>query len=1683
MAELYDFPVIAASDTVDGQGGTFSRIQDAITKGIPDAAISGALSIYNTALDYAGEEAVNAESAIREFDAEYGDYYSENKEIIDLGGFVATSLVPGTLGVKALKLAQAGNALGPVSRALSLASSRKNYYFNQALEQLAASGGTVTASVRSAKYANLSWALADQALTNAAFELGVVATMNDSPIFEGSDFGDFAVNVGVGAVFGGAIGGLLEHAGTRGILKQAQRKIESDRRLFDTVFDPVKMGLTKSDEVLNFTENIVKLPDDFFNTNFEYLKDGKPVVKVLDTSGAFKDIRTRAEKVAFDTLALKFNELAEGGEVTGQAMYKFILDRIKTAKAAGQDPELISDTVRGYLQGVKKVTNLTEESAQATTPKQFFINEKPTGMGDLFAEVRGANTGKQAYYLKTDDPTKIKFGSVARMGFDSADEAFDAGYDAVFTKAGKISINPKSEVISKTPDMALKNRFFLDLESGSLTTEVKLVGADLIKKADDFKAFKSAVYIGKKEFPQAASVSAKLERSSLEASARFMWASKLEDAAFNNRTIMWDDFPLLDRAKLLSGKIANSDKVQIQLADGRKVSFADIVDVPNYVNQLKLEWLQKSLGEQVKGYDIRDISTAVNASSNWVEKAITQNFSFSRELLSEARDLATYFKPRTVQVEWDQTLKQAVVQQGPVGPNHMSTVVLSHHYNLVTHQNIQENAARAILGEDAARFQTAPADLAKQTSEQGAGASTLAASNADYGKQAELFVQDIGKHTALVGQKWKDATITSMASELTAVRDNLEAAAELGILTTALRRDSRKYYLILDDLTGEGKLIDRDAVKLVEAGHANGDYEEAIKLIRANAGPNESIRGMYEIKNRAVADFLNISSRVNADRIQKQTTIVNAMGLGREMDARAVYAPPVDTRKYPHFAFVVAKEKLGNNTDIAMITAKNPEQLRKLAGQVGEDYDVVFKEDTKKFFKAQGQYDYSLQLNESQVNSALQRRGILGDHFPETRAENVLDDYVRWHAASSDNLLRSAVQLKYRQFFNELSFLSEQFQASSQSAFKGVGVLKKNVADPFDDYRKTALNISKQSEFPILESMNEFVDKLGTTMYSKLDELGAAFKGSKGKDLASLEQANKLLEDYGLGTPYKTMETYLDANEKIPKNLIKTSLQKVNYWLATTVLRFDFANSLINVISTPIMLGTEVASIKTLMKRDPELLGKLGELMSVKVPGQEMAVPSTTKLIGTAIKNYFGPDKQALIARYSTNGDIKGVSQLYHEVLDDLAYKPGLKVAEWQKKLDAAVEKGATITGNNFSEELTRFISADVMRQISEPLVQANKLTVAEQNAFISSFVNRVQGNYISSQRPILFQGTTGAAIGLFQTYAFNVLQQLFRHIESRDTRALLTFAGLQTGVYGMNGLPFFDAINQHLIGQASGNTGHTDAYSILPAANKEIGDWLLYGTASAFPLFGEKAPALYSRGDINPRHLSIVPVNPLDIPAVSASLKLVDSITKFGKQVSQGADISTAMLQALEHHGWNRPLAGFAQSLAGQSTTGNGSLISAANDLETTTMLARIQDRFVNFGAAQRILGAKPMDEAVALNNLYRNKTYEASDRAKIEALGQTVKTKLGNNQQLTEGEMEDFMLEYAKSGGRIETFSSSMQRWSRDANSSIVNQLAGKLGNPYGKKLQMIMGGEELQDYNTIAQEPANSTEPENQ
>ncbi len=1681
-------PIALGAETTDVQANTLTRIANAVQYGLPAAGISGALSIANSFLTE--EREFDIEQSVRKYDEQAGDYYKDNKSAVDMVGFVAGSILPASLGIKAVQLARSGTALGPVSRALGITASKKNEYLAKALQETAKDGGTVRSILSANRAKHLGWEVADQALLGTAAELAIVGAMNDSPVFDGDSISDFAWNIGLGAGVAGLVGGGLGSMVAKGILSTAGKEVQSQVRLADTVLDPERMGLKKGTETLLFAESIARLPTDFGDLPFNYRYDGKKISTTLETAGALKSAKDRAEQLAREQLAVKFTELAGGNAAVGQGYYELIKSGMKAARESGKSTDEIISLVSGYLNNVDKIGAIDLDQV-ALDARKFYVSKNVAEATDakgilagMFSRKRTPNTSKQAYVL-ADDVTadNLSIGFFEQLTVPDLKTAWleRPDLDAIRMPDGLLKINPRSEKILRVKELPYRVRQFVDLETGTVTPEITATFGDIIGAQGKWVAATAdSIAAGGRTFAQPAHVPFNKLTSPLDASARFAWASHLSVQDFVKKigtTINVDDLPVLDRlAELISeGKLPDDLKAKLRFVDGDIVSTLD--DIPS-VQALSEQKKHALLRESLATWGDKDGSVAnsqvfaakLNASRDWVEKSIESGHVVSDRVDDWAmRPTGDAMKPASVAVEWDMG---AVPQMMPedafnmnMGPSHLVTKALTKEYQLLIRGHAGFNAQRSVLGEDFSNFRMAPKDLAKDADARGAGAGLFTSSNASYGEKARLWVQDTGKAVNLTAKKWRDATVEMLSPSINAIRDSADASAEFAMLTTALRKSEFRYTF---DPQSPNRLISTEVAAL--AAKSKRSVDDILEEMIEPAGrPGHSL----QVADPAVIRFLRDSTLRNGQRQDKFTTIMNAAGLTRELpDIPVIYVPPINTVKYPYHAFVRTKEKIGVASDVAMITARTEDQLRKLAAQVGDDFDVFFDKNTDLYFKAKGEYEYAATINESRVDSLLKRRGILSDFYPETRFENVMGDWLEWHAKQEEKLVRDAVQVGNRQAFSELRFLSENYRTVSESVARGIGSkFKSKVADPFGDYIKTALDISKQQEFPLLDSLNEFVDKLGVRAGDALEAIRRDNINGDTDMITAATRANEAAARFGLGMPYDVnkIDDFITANQRGERNIIKEGFQKANLFLATATLRLDFANSLVNIISTPIMLGTEMASIKRLVQEGSAEAGALKELMSVRAP-DGTAVPSTTKLIGNAVNNFFGQDKAAHLRRYREIGAIKEVSQLYHDVLDDLSFRGDLNPSKWNAKVTAAVEKGAKLTGNTFAEDFTRFVSADVMRQLSDPLVAANKLSIKEQNAYISTFVNRVQGNYVTSQRPVVFQGTTGAAVSLFQTYAFNVLQQLTRHMQAGDKKTLAVFGGLQATVFGFNGLPFFDAVNTHLIGSMlANNPSHQDAYSVLPGFNKELGDWMLYGTASAFPLLSGSAPALYTRGDINPRHITILPTSPLDVPAVQAAGKLIGTVKEMAKNLMPGSGVpmEEALLKGMEHQGLNRPLAGLAQLLAGRSTTSKGALVSAASDMETTSALGALSERVVNFGGVSRLMGARPMDEAVALNALYRQKTYDALDKERLERLGEKVKTNLYGGKVPEQAELEDFMLRYTRAGGRIENFSQALQRWMRDANESVVNQMAEKLRSPYAAKLQTIMGGEPLPDY----------------
>jgi hypothetical protein len=310
--------------------------------------------------------------------------------------------------------------------------------------------------------------------------------------------------------------------------------------------------------------------------------------------------------------------------------------------------------------------------------------------------------------------------------------------------------------------------------------------------------------------------------------------------------------------------------------------------------------------------------------------------------------------------------------------------------------------------------------------------------------------------------------------------------------------------------------------------------------------------------------------------------------------------------------------------------------------------------------------------------------------------------------------------------------------------------------------------------------------------------------------------------------------------------------------------------------------------------------------------------------------------------------------------------------------------------------------------------------------------------------------------MGLFQTYQFNMIQQVFRHIGEGNGKNVATMMALQGGIYGMNGLPAFNAINSTIIAQAGGNTEHKNLYdSIFSLGGKEAGEWLLYGGLSnGLGLFHPDLKTnIYSRGDINPRHVTLVPTDPSKVPIYQATERLLSTVKEGYQKVSMGADVWSTFLRGVEQNGISRPLAGMAQVLEAVgrddkkviSTNQQGNMLMAHDLLSLSSLM--------------RIGGAKPLDEAIVNDTMFRVNTYRSADAAKRKVLGEAVKLSILGGSVPDESQINEFAESYAKTGGKQSEFAKWMANQYTNATVSQAQQLRDKIGNPKSMSLQIIM------------------------
>jgi len=1642
---------ITDADTMSMANGNQTFLQSAfdtvesIPKFIGASIISGASQLYNIAPDVGNlvsdvtglgdpdERFVRLDTAevISGLNSNLGQFYEENREGTDLVGFVLSSIVPGMAGVRILnagqKSLQATIATGRfgegTSRALGLLAPNKGEFLNKAIKELATNGSAPSLLKGNALKSIMS-GVGQNGYEALAFETAVAATLFNSPVLENQDFGDFVTNVAFGAVLFGAVGGVIDATKINSALKGAANNASAEARPWTYI--PEAAPKSNAYEVISMDlEALANMPSVLKGSTPELLARSRVLQQTADSTRATLNNRVRAN----------FNVISGGDQEAATAMF----NTISRLNPHDQQFALIGLSESGRLTTLAKQTKELDKIAnkvatgKATDADIAALNATAESTGYLKVWGEGAGT------VLTDAPVVTSVVDILKKG-------------------QQIGINAKGVFVGKAGKAGQKVKPATGGKSWKFDTSYNL-GAKAGAKGGAWDILKA---------------------DTLTANARYIWAQSLpafKPTAKAPVTVNVTDIPLLEKV-LVDVAPENLQFVKFTgLKKGEEIG----VDFLSYVGNKKVEVANKLLASKRKiPLTQEEIAAQVNvknallsgeqsaeAVSEFARRDVLAMQSHAEDYTEQLVNSGLRSKNEGTMPIWNtpQHMKLTYNDAPFAGlDNHVAEgmVIIKEQQKL--YQQGADTAFSSIIGKDAAKFEAISSQkVYVGANPSGAGAGLLTAASDNYGTLA-ASVGNIGRTTSSVINKFKDRSREVFSPLLIKLAQNQEAAVEYSTISTRIRNIEGEY-----GLNEAGDAM--ESLALIKWRKASKLATEAELPPPKRPRVNEKDMPRIDIKTPEARALIKAHIEVNGMRTIDLGKIRSAQGVQFGRDPAAFYPIPVNPTNYKHFAIVV-DQSVTSGQHSKSLYANTAEELDAQIRRMKENphFKVLTKKEAEDYYKARGQFDYEKTINSNYLDSAARRKGVSAPALPATDTKKITEDFLNWHLTRETGLVREAVSGKYEVQFEELRRLGDEFTNVATSKFGNSSITEyadEAVKNPFADYIKTALNVPKQSDYPWWVQPNKWVDDGVSAVYNKIAAIG-----SKVKTDAQIAEITAIQERAGFKVaPNYDAEMDLFANATSDKGVLSKFIGKANGILATIVLRLDTLNAVNNAISANVLLGAETKAVMRAMQRGDEgAVGALAKVMKIGVPGTDASMTSAGKMISESIRRFhvFGKDSPEK-AFYRENGFLTPIHDQYKTALDTITYDGreaigayGSKLKKMEEGLAELANKGEQWTGNRLAEEFNRFVAADVMKQMTDVAVGRNLMTAKEQLAYINTFVNRTQGNYLAAQRPMLFQGPLGQAIGLFQTYQFNLLQQTLRYVGEGHAKDSLTLLGLQGGIHGMNGLPAFDAINTSLIGNASGNTDHKDLFdATYGAAGKQGGDWLMYGLASNMFLIPELKVNLYTRGDINPRHITIIPTNPSTVPFVQASGKFFANLFETAKKVKAGGDVSTTLLQGLEHNSLSRPLAGLAQVLQGfnnpeaasYSTSKKGNVI-AANDLLSLSNLTRM-------------VGGKPLDEAIALDAMYRFKAYGLRDAKKRQVLGEAVKTTMLAGQNPTAEQIENFSKGYVETGGRQEEFNQWFGQLYKTANLSQVSALQDNLDSPFNQSMQRLMGGKEIRDF----------------
>lgn len=830
-------------------------------------------------------------------------------------------------------------------------------------------------------------------------------------------------------------------------------------------------------------------------------------------------------------------------------------------------------------------------------------------------------------------------------------------------------------------------------------------------------------------------------------------------------------------------------------------------------------------------------------------------------------------------------------------------------------------------------------------------------------------------------------------------------------------------------------------------------------------------RNTMHVDDELLSNFLKAQSAENGKVFKTQLNLRGARGYDTSgyMDGE-LYFPPLDVTKNPYFAMVrdSTRSAIDGSPRYSFVHARSSMELKELVNKIERDLpetSVFTRAQIEADKKLSGEFDWAQSFSSYSIDNKLHSKNLFGEYQlrnPQEIMEESANHINRMHTVNMRETLRNMTG----DFLDSMRAQSDTVDGFAKSTHGKAfargdrGAAGDNV---YSQIARTILDVSpSENADGILglfsrgqHALTDFVDNVATKARDGLRDQGFAkgYSDKKVEELVSYlnEAAPKLGMDMG---EFSTEMARAMARLYNPAGFSKYVQSRLNAISVFGTLMADFVNPIVQSLALPISINS---SIRRLLKDAPPEVMK--NLEDITVTGKAARLGARAAIdywadipmIAKFEKYRLGEKLSQTETIELANWQATKQGAFFKEMADSGLLPPSAREAMIEINQVTDIKDLILGKGADWGKKFLRYASAPTRYaetfqryaalKVADGLAEVAKLNPTDRYILMHSFAAQSNGVYTAAQRPGLFQGAIGASFGLYKSYAINMMQALMRHIEDRDLKAVLGFAGLQGTIFGGQSIPGAGIVNKYI--QAQNDQDQRDLYSTADLIlGKSAGNTMLYGLGSAVSGIG-----MYSRGDFNFDFGS--PLDPKSYPAVNQFITLAESMAKAGQLMNKGGGFVDSSLYALSHQSLSRPVARVAEYAQGGPITSGGVRPYMIDDYQLW-----------HWGFAIRAMGAKPFNEAVLSDAYYRENQHRFDQAESMKNLRISVRNSLASGDDI---DLESLAREHMKAGGNPKNLRQWYQSQYRSANQEGVEKLrkeAEKKG--WWLRAQQLDGGD---------------------